>query len=348
MPADWYHWFDCDWRPRFTQPHEAAQRPMTTAGMPTTIRVIDSHTGGEPTRLVVEGAPDLGSGDMAARRAVLQAEADWLRTSLVTEPRGSEWMVGALLQPPVSPQAAAGVTFFNNVGYLGMCGHGMIGVIATLAYLGRIAAGEHRVETPVGDVTARLAPDGAVSFANVISFRRQKDVALDVPNVGQVVGDVAWGGNWFFITRTEKLVTLADVDALTETTLRIRRSLAEQGVTGDDGAEIDHVELVGPPSDPQRAEARNFVLCPGGHYDRSPCGTGTSAKLACLAADGRLEPGQPWRQESIVGSVFQGHYRPANGGVIPVVEGRAFVNGDLKLVIDPHDPFRFGIPSPAH
>ncbi len=310
------------------------------------IRVIDSHTGGEPTRVVVEGAPDLGDGDMATRRERMRTTSDWLRTSLVNEPRGSSCMVGAVLQAPVSPKAAAGVLFFNNVGYLGMCGHGLIGVATTLVHLGRIGPGRHIVETPVGNVTIEVRTDGAVSFENVRSFRRLKDVVVALPDGNKVMGDVAWGGNWFFFTNTDRQMSLANVDELTSLTRRIRQALEKNGITGDGGATIDHIELVGPPSDPAVAEARNFVLCPGGEYDRSPCGTGTSAKLACLAADGKLAPGQIWRQESIVGSVFEGHYRAAEGGVIPTIRGRAFINGDLRLMIDSHDPFRFGIPSP--
>jgi 4-hydroxyproline epimerase len=312
----------------------------------TSIRVIDSHTGGEPTRVVVEGAPDLGDGDMAARRERMRATSDWLRTSLVNEPRGSSCMVGAVLQEPLSSRAVAGVIFFNNVGYLGMCGHGLIGVATTLVHLGRIGPGRHVVETPVGDVTIEVRTDGAVSFENVRSFRRLKDVAVPMPDGNEVVGDVAWGGNWFYFTNVNRPMTLANVDELTGITRRIRQALEQNGITGDGGATIDHIELVGPPSDAAVADARNFVLCPGGEYDRSPCGTGTSAKLACLAADGKLAPGQVWRQESIVGSVFEGQYRVAEGGVIPTITGRAFINGDLRLVIDSHDPFRFGIPVP--
>jgi 4-hydroxyproline epimerase len=307
------------------------------------IRVIDSHTGGEPTRVVVSGAPDLGRADMAQRRLEMRRRADWLRTSLVTEPRGAEWMVGAVLQRPVSPNAAAGVIFFNNAGYLGMCGHGLIGVIATLSYLDRIEPGPICVETPVGNVTAFLHSDGAASFENVLSFRHLKDVEIDLPQLGSMHGDVAWGGNWFFLAKIEKPLSLADVGELTETTLQIRQYLHEHGITGLDGEVIDHVELVGSPGDSAKANARNFVLCPGGEYDRSPCGTGTSAKLACLAADGLLAPAEVWRQESIVGSVFEACYREAEGGVVPTITGQAFVNGDFRLVIDPRDPFRHGI-----
>jgi proline racemase len=310
---------------------------------PAPIRVIDSHTAGEPTRVVVEGVFDLGGGDMAARRAVLRQSADWLRTSLVTEPRGSECMVGAILQEPVSPRAAAGVIFFNNVGYLGMCGHGLIGVVTTLAHLNRIGAGTHIIETPVGNVTATLHEDGRVSFENVRSYRHAEGVRCRVSGVGEVVGDVAWGGNWFFFTNTERQLQLPDVPELTRMTRDIQRALHAEGITGRDGAEIDHIELVGPSSDPAKADACNFVLCPGGQYDRSPCGTGTSAKLACLAADGKLLPGEVWRQESIVGGVFEGRYRLAEDGIIPTITGRAFINADVRLVFDPHDPYRFGI-----
>jgi 4-hydroxyproline epimerase len=309
------------------------------------IRVIDSHTGGEPTRVVVDCAPDLGGGNMAARRARMRESCDWLRTSLVTEPRGSEWMVGAVLQKPQSPHAAAGVIFFNNVGYLGMCGHGLIGVAATLAYLEKIKPGRHIFETPVGDVAVELREDGAVSFENVRSFRRLKEANVTLPDGGEVVGDVAWGGNWFFFTDTNRQMTLDDVPELTRFTMQIRRALEQSGIAGDNGATIDHIELVGPASDPAVADARNFVLCPGGEYDRSPCGTGTSAKVACLAADGKLAPGQVWRQESIVGSIFEASYRAVEGGVLPTITGRGFVNGDLRLVIDARDPFRFGIPA---
>jgi 4-hydroxyproline epimerase len=313
------------------------------------IRVIDSHTGGEPTRVVVDGGPNLGHGDMRARRDVLREQYDWLRTALVTEPRGAEWMVGAMLAESNDPSCAAGVVFFNNVGYLGMCGHGLIGVLATLNYMGRVTPGVVRVETPVGIVAATLARDGSVSFDNVPSFRACKDVAVRVPGLGTVTGDVAWGGNWFYLVHADDLWMQSSLQQLTDDTLRIRQALADQGVVGSDGDEIDHVELFGRPSSPDKADSRSFVMCPGGHYDRSPCGTGTSAKLACLAADGKLAPGAIWRQESIIGSVFRGQYRTTEqaGVIIPTISGQAYVNADLTLVIDPTDPFGAGIPAKA-
>ncbi len=317
-----------------------------------TARIVDSHTAGEPTRVVVSGGPDLGGGDMAARRERFRAEHDRWRRALVNEPRGSDVIVGALLCAPVAPDSACGVVFFNNVGFIGMCGHGTIGVVATLAYLGRIGAGEHRIETPVGAVTATLHDDGAVTVANVPSYRLAANVALDVPGHGVVHGDVAWGGNWFFLCADHGLALDAGrVGELTAFAARVREALRARNVTGANGAEIDHVELVGAPADP-RNDARNFVLCPGGAYDRSPCGTGTSAKLACLAAAGKLAPGATWRQESVIGSVFTGCYArpsaspagvPANA-VLPQIRGRAFITLDAQLVVDPADAFAWGIP----
>lgn len=307
------------------------------------VHVLDSHTEGEPTRVVLSGGPDLGGGTAAAQLAVFRERYDWFRTAVVTEPRGSEVMVGALLTEPADPSCVAGMIFFNNVGFLGMCGHGTIGVVATLAYLGKIGPGEHRLETPVGVVTARLHESRAVSVRNVPSFRLLKDVAVDVPGSGTVMGDVAWGGNWFFLAHAEgtKLIA-ANAEALTEQTWRIRQALAVQGITGQNGAEIDHVELFAPSPTPGM-DNRNFVLCPGKVYDRSPCGTGTSAKMACLYADGKLASGQVWRQESILGGVFEGTITPEGDVLIPTITGRAYMTARATLLFDPADPFREGI-----
>jgi 4-hydroxyproline epimerase len=251
-------------------------------------------------------------------------------------------MVGGVLERPLHPACAAAVIFFNNAGYLGMCGHGTIGLVATLRYLRRIEPGWHRIETPVGDVRAHLAESGDVSIENVRSYRFRKEASVRLADGRVVTGDVAWGGNWFFLATVDYPLLARDIGSLTEYTQQIRDALDSSGVTGEGQAPIDHIELVGPPSDPSRADGRSFVLCPGGLYDRSPCGTGLSAKTACLAADGKLQPGQVWRQESIIGSLFTATYRHVDGGVIPTIFGRAFVNGDLRLVIDPDDPYRYG------
>ncbi len=307
-----------------------------------TIETIDTHTGGEPTRIVVGGGPDLGTGTMAERAEILQTSGDWLRTALILEPRGCDWIVGALLQEPCDPGCVAGVIFFNNIGCIGMCGHGLIGVVEALAYRGQIQPGEHRFETRVGLVSATLHTNRSVSITNVESFRWRKDAEINVPGIGTVTGDVAYGGNWFFLTAVSSLDP-TEIDELTIRTQRIRAAMLDQAIRGRDGADIDHIELFAPPSDSAKADSRNFVLCPGGEYDRSPCGTGTSAKLACLAADGKLQPGEIWRQESIIGSVFAGRYSPSANGVTPEITGRAFVTGEGKWVLDEDDPFRYGI-----
>ena len=306
------------------------------------IQVIDTHTGGEPTRLVIGGFPDLGSGSMAERRAKLAADHDDWRAACVLEPRGNDVIVGALLCAPVDPANAAGVIFFNNSGYLGMCGHGTIGLVASLAYLGRIKPGTVGIETPVGTVSATVHDDGSVSVRNVAAYRLHHALAVDVPGYGRVVGDVAWGGNWFFlISEHGQRVAADNIAALTDYANAVRRGLDAQGVCGDDGAPIDHIELFAPGGD--TADSRNFVLCPGGAYDRSPCGTGTSAKIACLAADGKLAPGEIWLQESIVGSVFAASYVLEAGRVIPTLRGRAHLSAEATLLIEESDPFAFGI-----
>lgn len=310
------------------------------------VRVIDSHTGGEPTRVVVSGGPDLGDGPLAERLARFKAEHDHFRSAVVNEPRGNDAVVGALLCAPEDPTCAAGVIFFNNVGYLGMCGHGTIGLMVTLAYLRRLEPGTHRIETPVGTVAATLDENNQVTVANVPSYRLAANVAVDVPGYGAVIGDIAWGGNWFYLVKSElgkeHALTLDNLEALTDFTWRIRQALNEQGITGANGQEIDHIELFAP-SQLDGVDSKNFVLCPGKAYDRSPCGTGTSAKLACLYADGKLREGEVWRQESIVGSVFAGAVRVAGEQIYPTITGSAFVNADAELILDEHDPFCYGI-----
>jgi 4-hydroxyproline epimerase len=307
------------------------------------IQIVDSHTGGEPTRLVIGGGPDLGGGPIADRLKILRARHDEFRSAVVNEPRGSDVVVGALLCEPHDQTCAAGVIFFNNVGYLGMCGHGTIGLIASLAYLGRIKPGEHRIETPVGVVTATLHEDGRVTVDNVCSYRKAAKIAVDVPGFGVLHGDVAWGGNWFFLVQKHGFeLTLNNVEALTNFTWAVRQALSAHAIAGDGGHEIDHIELFAPSRLPG-VNSKNFVLCPGKAYDRSPCGTGTSAKLACLFADGKLREGEVWRQESIVGSVFEGRVKVIEGRVYPSITGSAFVNSQAELLLDPRDPFCNGI-----
>jgi len=307
------------------------------------IHIIDSHTGGEPTRLVTGGFPDLGRGSMAERLQRLARDHDDWRAATVLEPRGSDVIVGALLCDPVDPAASAGVIFFNNSGYLGMCGHGTIGLVATLAHLGRIQPGVHAIETPVGTVHATLHEDRSVSVRNVPAWRHATQVAVDVPGYGVAHGDIAYGGNWFFLINDHGQRVAADnIPALLAYSCAVSAALAAQGITGAEGAEIDHIELFS--ADPH-ADSRNFVLCPGKAYDRSPCGTGTSAKLACLAADGKLAPGALWRQASIIGSQFEASYERDGEGarIIPTLRGRAHMSAEATLLIEVDDPYGWGI-----
>ena len=305
-----------------------------------TISVIDSHTGGEPTRVVIAGGPELGGGSVADRLKIFREQHDQFRCAVVNEPRGSDVLVGALLVEPQDKSCVAGVIFFNNVGCLAMCGHGTIGLVVTLAHLGQIKPGDHKIETSVGIVTATLHANGEVSVANVPSFRKAKAATVDVPGIGKITGDVAWGGNWFFLVSEHgRELNLANVEALTDLSWRIRQAVNARGFP-----EVDHVELFGPPQ--AGGDSRNFVLCPGKAYDRSPCGTGTSAKLACLAADGKLAEGETWIQESILGSKFTGKFRWLNrerGEVIPIITGTAHVNAEATLLLAENDPFCWGI-----
>ncbi len=313
-----------------------------------TIRVIDTHTGGEPTRIIVEGGPDLGAGPLRERLNIFRERFDDIRSAIMNEPRGSNVLVGGLLCKPTDPTCAAGIIFFNNAGYLHMCGHGTIGLMVTLRWMKQLRPGSYRIETPVGVVTATLQDDHRVSVQNVSSYRSRKSVVVDVPEHGPVTGDISWGGNWFFLVSDHgQDLQLAKWKELSELTLRIRDALAKNGITGADGGEIDHIELFGPPTHAD-ADSRNFVMCPGGAYDRSPCGTGTSAKLACLAADGKLAAGAVWRQESIVGSIFEGSWlrdetSADKDAIIPTITGSAWITGESSLILEDSDPFRTGI-----
>jgi len=306
------------------------------------LRVVDSHTEGEPTRCVIEGLPGLG-GTVADKRNALESDHDWIRTMVCLEPRGSEIVVGAAVFPPSEPGCVADVVYFDNAAYIGMCGHGTIGLMSTLKWLDRIDVGEHKVNTVAGIVTERIIDDHTVSVDNVASYRFKKNVALNVPELGEVVGDIAYGGNWFFLVNSARpCVAASNIQELTRFTSLVMDALSSQGVTGTDGRRIDHVIVFGPP-DLSRADSKNFVLCPGKEYDRSPCGTGTSAKMACLFEDGQLAEGQNWVQESVIGSVFEGRVTVREGVITPTIQGRAYVTGDCRLFADQADPYRHGV-----
>ena len=305
------------------------------------IRAIDSHTAGEPTRVVVAGFPDLGTGTMIERLEIFRANYDYLRSAIVNEPRGHSAIVGALLCEPIDRTCVAGVIFFNNVGFLGMCGHGTIGLIKTLEFTGKIGVGLHKIETPVGIVEAESDAQGFVTITNVSSYRFAKNIEIEVENYGTISGDVAWGGNWFFLIEKHPLkLTLENLPELTHFTTKVREALHREKITGANNAEIDHIEIF---AASEIADSRNFVLCPGIEYDRSPCGTGTSAKLVCLFEDGKIREGETWRQESIIGSIFEGKVKIVDGKIVPVIRGTAFITAESNLILDANDPFRFGI-----
>jgi 4-hydroxyproline epimerase len=307
------------------------------------VKIIDSHTAGEPTRVVIAGGPELGNGPISERLERFRSQFDELRSAVVNEPRGNDAIVGALLCEPYDGSCHAGVIFFNNVGYLKMCGHGTIGLMVTLAHMGKIGQGTCRLDTVAGVVEAQLNKEGSVTLRNVASYRKARRVPVEVPGIGRVTGDVAWGGNWFYLVSDhEQALSVDRIEELTEFTWRIRQALGANGITGDGGEEIDHIELYGPPSSAE-SDSKNFVLCPGRAYDRSPCGTGTSAKLACLYADGKLREGQLWRQESIVGSIFEGSVAVEDGNIYPRITGRAYINAEADLILDERDPFCYGI-----
>jgi 4-hydroxyproline epimerase len=308
------------------------------------VEIIDSHTEGEPTRVVISGGPDLGTGDLTSRVKRFQSEFDHFRRGVVCEPRGSEVVVGALLCEPVDPESAAGVIFFNDVGYLGMCGHGTIGLVTTLAHMGRIGPGRHRIETPVGTVSTHLHEDGRVSVSNVPSYRFRASVPVEVPGYSRFTGDIAWAGNWFFLIGDHPFdLSLANRAELLAASTAIREALTDTGIAGEGGTLIDHIEFFAPPRSPS-SSSRNFVLCPGASFDRSPCGTGTSAKMACLYADGQLAPGDIWIQEGILGTFFEGRITGApNGRVESEITGRAWITAESRLLFQASDPFASGI-----
>jgi len=310
------------------------------------IGFIDSHTEGEPTRVIISGTPELGEGSVADQLNRLRQE-DWFRKCVILEPRGWDAIVGAILCTPQSPESVAGVIFINNTGYLGMCGHGAIGVAVTLHHMGRIGLGRHRLETPVGVIEVNLLSANQVAIENVPSYRLHHQVEVPVDGLGTVIGDVAWGGNWFFLIESSPYpLLMSNLGLLTDAAKRVRQALEEHGVTGEAGAEIDHIEFFGP-AQGNGAHSRSFVYCPGGAYDRSPCGTGTSAKLACLAADGKLAPGETWVQESIIGSRFEATYRVIEGNrIVPTITGRAYISSEGTLIRPSNDPLRDGIEVP--
>jgi 4-hydroxyproline epimerase len=320
---------------------------MNSDGLPPRLRVIDSHTIGEPTRVVIDeslvAGLDLGLGSVRERRDRFRDRYDHVRSALVGDPRGTNAMVGVILVPPADPSCRFGAFYVNRVGYLDMCGHATIGLAVTLGSQGIIEPGSFRLETPAGVVGVMWHGGGAASFECVPPRRIAKGLALACDDGSRVTGDVATSGLWFFICRDHGLaVEPAAIPALTERAWSIRRALEARGITGDGGEVIDHVVLLGPPREPGN-DGRAFVLCPDGAFDRSPCGTGTSALVGCLLDDGILAEGRTWRQESVLGGVYEARIRREQGVAVPTVRGRAWLTAETTLHFAADDPYRIGL-----
>jgi 4-hydroxyproline epimerase len=302
------------------------------------VRVIDSHTEGEPTRLVVEGLPEPAGNTVQDRVAAIERDFEALYRPLLLEPRAYEAMVGAWMGSPTAEGCIADVVYFNPAGVLGMCGHGTIGVAATLAQTGKLSPGDYRFNTPAGIVGVKIVDPATVQIENIPSYRIAASARLEVEGYGGVVGDVAYGGNHFFLVKNSPIPVISDrMDELGSFTKAVMAAARAQGYP-----DVNHVEVFGPP-EREDADSKNYVLCPGGEYDRSPCGTGTSAKLACLAADGKLAPGEVWTQESIIGTAFRAWYRADGDHTRPTIEGRAYITGEATLQFNDDDPLREGI-----
>lgn len=327
------------------------------------IQAIDSHTAGEPTRVVTGGLPAIRGATMADKRAGLQRAHDHLRRALVLEPRGHDAIVLAYLLSPCRAGADLGVVFANDAGYLGMCGHGAIGVATVAVATGMVAAQEPVTElvldTPAGAVACRVAVDGgrptSVTITNVPSFLFRQRVVVPVHGFGKVAADVAYGGNWFAFVEADQLGLMVEknhLPVLMQAATAIREALVREGVRGrhpdrDDDEIIDHVKLFAPLDGPTPG-ARALTLCPGAAYDRSPCGTGTSAKLAVLHAKGELATGEWFRSQSVLGTEFRARVVSTtdvggNPAVVPEIEGSAWITGFATFVVDPDDPCAFGL-----
>ncbi|MGI9177053.1 MAG: proline racemase family protein, partial [Pirellulales bacterium] len=307
----------------------------------------DSHTIGEPTRVVVDetfaAALALGDGSVRRRRDLFRERYDHVRRALVGDPRGAVAMVGVVLVPPHDPACRLGAFYFNRVGYLDMCGHATIGLAVTLGSLGRIEPGSFRLETPAGSVGVTWHGGIDASFECVPPRRIHRGLAVDCGSGQTVTGDVATSGLWFYLCRDHGIaVTPAEIPRLTDLAWTIRRGLEARGITGDGGEIIDHIVLLGPPSTSGN-DGKAFVLCPDGAFDRSPCGTGTSALVGCLHEDGLLAEGRTWRQESVLGGIYEARVRREGEILVPTVRGQAWITAESELRFAIDDPYRTGL-----
>jgi proline racemase len=319
---------------------------------------VETHTAGQPTRIVVGGLPRLLGDTVAAKRDVVRTQHDGLRTFLTSEPRGHTGMYGAYLVEPSHPDASAGVIFFSTVNYDDMCGHGIIGVATALVAEGMVATAapetQFAVETPAGlvPVRARIAGGKAASviLRSVPAFVLDLDVSVDVPEVGSVRGDVAFGGNWYFYVDATSLGIPLDASHLGQ--LRSLGAAIKAALTGlfdlrhplnsDIAASFLGVSFV--QRGPDERTQRNLVVEGPDFFDRSPCGTGTCGRLATLVARGELATGDTLRNDGLFGGHFLGTaVDTATVGdysaIIPEIEGSASITGYARFILEPDDPF---------
>lgn len=323
------------------------------------LTTVDTHTAGEPTRVLVAGLPFL-RGSMAERRRQLQEEYDSIRTVLMHEPRGHAGMFGAMLMAPANPEADLGVVFMDTGGYLAMCGHGSIGAIAAALATGALERREPEtivvLDTPAGLVRARVETEGGgvgrIAVENVPAFLWRSDAEITLGSRRLHV-DIAFGGNFFALVPAHRLGLTVEpccLRDLVQQGMEIRAAIEEQlEVVHPLEPDIDSVDLVEIyDEEPEEGiDCRNVVVFGDGQVDRSPCGTGTSAKMAALYAAGRLALGEPFVNQSIIGTCFTGRLlrEESVGGfsaVVPEIAGHAYVTGLQQFVIDPDDPLKAG------
>ncbi len=325
-----------------------------------TFSCIDGHTCGNPVRLVAGGGPLLQGASMIEKRAHFLAEFDWIRTGLMFEPRGHDMMSGSILYPPTRPDCDIAILFIETSGCLPMCGHGTIGTVTMAIENGLVTPktpGVLKLDTPAGVVTAEYEQDGAhvqsVRITNIASFLHAEGLAIDCPGLGRLSVDVAYGGNFYAIVDAQPgYRDMADFSAgqLVELSPRLRRALNERyDFVHPERPEIrglSHILWTGAPTRPE-AHARNAVFYGDKAIDRSPCGTGTSARMAQWAAKGRLKPGDAFVHESIIGSLFRGRVEVATHvgdkpAIIPSISGWARMTGYNTIFIDDRDPYAHG------
>lgn len=321
---------------------------------------IDGHTCGNPVRLVAGGGPRIKASSMFERRQKFLEDFDWIRTGLMFEPRGHDMMSGAILYPPSSDDFDVGVLYIETSGCLPMCGHGTIGTVTMAIEEGLLkpaTPGVARLETPAGLVTAEYTMDGdhvaSVRLTNVPSFLAAEGLEIDCPEFGRLTFDVAYGGNFYAIVEPQQNfpgVGKVPVDQLVRVSPQLRTLLNEHfDMVHPENPEIkgiSHVQWTGPAADP-KADARNAVFYGDKAIDRSPCGTGTSARMAQLFARGDLKVGDSFVHESVIGSLFTGGVKEAvsvgnKPGIVPTVEGWAVKTGTSTITLDERDPYMTG------